>query len=691
MKQFGYFPEFPPMDHKARPSVCIVTAELVGLFKNGGIGTSMTGLAQCLAKAGFPVTILYSGAHLLSEQEKRHWLGKFATIGITLEWLNIATAPSLAGPVAAQNFGTPFRVWQHLNDRKFDIIQFNDCLGDGYICLAMARLGLAFKNSRLLVALHSPSQWVYEINRTPPHTPLMSAFNYAERVSTQCADMLWSPSHYLLNWVSNAGFDLPNAHYVQQYAIPYRSIANPTPDNDAVSRIPDELVFFGRLEERKGLRLFCSALNRLNELLSQKGVKVTFMGKLANVADQTASAFLNGQSAAWQFPWQIKSDLDQSEAISYLQNGRTLAVMASPADNSPCTVYEALDERLTFLAARTGGIPELIYPQDRDTVLFEYNVGALCDKIEQVLERGIAPARPAQSQAECRERWIGAFAAMTNLCAPRPQDLEPARTWTALVDHYHDDDLATTITSLKQFEGIEQIIVLNHSPNFIDEIGLNNDIQIVNLTAEGCRDLIAQMNLSGNEAVVMLRAGTRIRPECLRVAEGALRHRDVDGLLPMGLSCKGELLIPLGGSPSFAFWHGVDLGGGVIVKADRLLPLITSTMLAPELPYCNLADVSVSQGLTLLPLAEILLQQPNAQQFLPAPPLVQERLLAYSTISSVEHYYVSAQSAKPKSDHVNEIRRLYNRLLRSRHGWLVSRLRQKMPLRLIKLLTGQSH
>ena len=39
--------------------------------------------------------------------------------------------------------------------------------------------------------------------------------------------------------------------------------------------------------------------------------------------------------------------------------GDTLAVMPSPIDNSPCTIYEALSWGLPFLAARTGGVPEV--------------------------------------------------------------------------------------------------------------------------------------------------------------------------------------------------------------------------------------------------------------------------------------------------------------------------------------------
>ena len=60
------------------PSICVITNELVGPFKNGGIGTSMTGFAECMVKAGFAVTVLYTGGQFLSVSARDHWRGKYA-------------------------------------------------------------------------------------------------------------------------------------------------------------------------------------------------------------------------------------------------------------------------------------------------------------------------------------------------------------------------------------------------------------------------------------------------------------------------------------------------------------------------------------------------------------------------------------------------------------------------------------
>jgi len=46
---------------------------------------------------------------------------------------------------------------------------------------------------------------------------------------------------------------------------------------------PTEIVFFGRIEERKGIRVFCNALQQLNDFLADRNITVTFLGKSGKV------------------------------------------------------------------------------------------------------------------------------------------------------------------------------------------------------------------------------------------------------------------------------------------------------------------------------------------------------------------------------------------------------------------------
>lgn len=690
------FPAFPARERSAGatlPSVCIVTNELVGLFKNGGIGTSMTGLAQCLARAGFPVTVLYSASHRMAEDDRARWAAEYGAIGIRLEWLDPTIEAQLVGPVADLSFTAPMRVWLHLRDRQFDIIQFNDCLGDGYLCLAMARMGLAFRNTHLLVGLHSPSQWIFEINRTSPGWLATSAYNYAERLSVACADLLWSPSHYLLDWAVSADFEIADAHYVQQYALPAGAEKTvPKADAPAPGRIR-EIVFFGRLEERKGLRLFCAALGQIGSVLQQNGVKVTFLGKIAHIAGQPADSFIKDQSRAWGFDWQIKADLGQREAIGHLKSGQTLAVMASPADNSPCTVYEALDEGLCFIAARTGGIPELIDAQDRDRVLFDYDAGALATKLIESLTYGCAPARAANSQDACRARWTDAFATLPELVGTRPALETGQHRWLVLIDHHQDDDLASTMASVDALDRVRGVIILNHAPSPCAVHPSRIAVAALDLVEQSCGLLPELMDLADDERVLLIRSGSAIRPEGFAMAAAALQAEGVDGVLPAGLTDEGKLLVPLGGSPSFAFWQGVDFGGGMAVKADRLKPLLDPQWFAPESPYCNIADIAVSQGLKLWPMPEPLLSHSGRHSLAATSLPVPERVLRYSTVSDIERYYIQAQSLAMRTQKSGispstVARAIYRRLASGRAAGPTNWVRSKLPSALVKRIAG---
>src|SRR5438552_505568 len=100
-----------------RPSVCIVTSEVIGPFKNGGIGTAMTGLAELLAAEGLRVTVLYTGGIWSPGVPLRGWRARYAELGIELTALTIDDLQPLAGPVKDCGFGVAWLVYRWLAGR----------------------------------------------------------------------------------------------------------------------------------------------------------------------------------------------------------------------------------------------------------------------------------------------------------------------------------------------------------------------------------------------------------------------------------------------------------------------------------------------------------------------------------------------------------------------------------------------
>src|SRR5208283_4567830 len=86
--------------------------------------------------------------------------------------------------------------------------------------------------------------------------------DYMERQSVALADVCIGASEYILRWTEQEGWNLPEQTYIQPNIMTGSSVANTARKNMPQGAI-EEIVFFGRLEERKGLFLFCDAIERI--------------------------------------------------------------------------------------------------------------------------------------------------------------------------------------------------------------------------------------------------------------------------------------------------------------------------------------------------------------------------------------------------------------------------------------------
>jgi glycosyltransferase involved in cell wall biosynthesis len=212
------------------------------------------------------------------------------------------------------------------------------------------------------VGLHGPNKWAKEEGNQEAINHVGDLeMDFMERRSVGMADHVVSPSRYLLGWMARQGWP-PNARAaVQPNVLPLadRRAASlgPRPEGPAAAVDVSELVFFARLETRKGVITFCDAIERLlrgesgeASLTTQDAVlarlkQVTFLGRGAMVHGKFGVHYVQERAQRWPVPWKIIARMGPVEAKAYLREGPRLAVMPSRIENRCDPELETLNPK----------------------------------------------------------------------------------------------------------------------------------------------------------------------------------------------------------------------------------------------------------------------------------------------------------------------------------------------------------
>jgi glycosyltransferase involved in cell wall biosynthesis len=376
--------------------VCVVS--FLGMANSGGVGTASNALIKQLVSDRHRVTLLHTlvedGQPYCGEETGwRQWVDTLAAQGIALEFI-----PHQGS--AREWLQKSWLVKEFIGKHDFDVVYFNDWHGSGYYSLLAKRVGLAPFSAQLhCVITHASKQWVCASNDEYVYQPSDIEQMGLERRSVEWADVVIGPSRYLLGEYKNYGWRLPARTYHQHYPLIQASIEA---SDEKPIRI-DELVFFGRLEVRKGLWLFCEALDRLAERL--RGTTVTFLGPTIYANGISSEMQILNRSAKWPFRVRMLTDFSTEQAIRYLKQGNRLAVMPSLADNSPCVVYECMAAGVPFVTTFGSGTHELIDRRCWPDMMAEPTADALTERLAQILDRGVKLARPSFEPRESLKTW----------------------------------------------------------------------------------------------------------------------------------------------------------------------------------------------------------------------------------------------------------------------------------------------
>jgi len=342
-----------------------------------------------------------------------------------------------------------------LNNRVYDQIHFQEWQANGFCAMQARRTTGAYPDTLLTVCLHSSSEWQRQGMRRFPDNPLEdSILDYCERYSVAHADIALFPSRHMLDWCVQNDWMLPAENLV----IPYH-IDSKAKESHRIGKV-EELVFFGRLETRKGLEIFVKALEDVSR--THPIPRITFMGKIGDTSEGKADDYLAKHLVPAGIAYSVVTDKSAPQCMAiFEQSPATAVVIPSLVDNLPYTVYECIAHGIPLIAARTGGIPEMVGNDDH---LFDPTAKSLAERLRHVLDNGLSALPKSNLPEEARRHWqrLRHYLPKRNFTPQRPARFVHASDITICIAHYnYGDYLPELLESLERqtVDGFSVVVV----------------------------------------------------------------------------------------------------------------------------------------------------------------------------------------------------------------------------------------
>lgn len=324
----------------SRMYICLVSREYPTEDHTGGIATYTEKTAQALARLGHQVTVI---------TESRADASSGVVEGVTLI--------RLAAPQTHPRFATRARaVAQAIRQLKIapDIVQVCEYRAEGFWYSFLPR-----QHTKLVTRLATPTSLVERLNRheqgTRARTRVLDQF---ERLQTRRSDGILSPTDALADLVCQQ-WHIPRHRVTTirtgvDFARRYSSSATPLPTE---LRGKAYMLYFGRLEERKGIHILAQALPRV--LAAYPHVHAVFAGNVQSYQGQSLQAYIEQYNEEYRDRLHFFPRLAQPQLYPLLKHA-LFAVLPSLWENLANTCLEALDMGKPVVATLGCGFGEVI-------------------------------------------------------------------------------------------------------------------------------------------------------------------------------------------------------------------------------------------------------------------------------------------------------------------------------------------
>ena len=424
--------------------VALVTHEVQTVLggRAGGVAAFVTHFARLLRNAGEDVTLILTRQEVFPVLVDQPWRERYAEWGIHLiELHSVERKPENwceAWPAALSEQLTPYL-------DRFDIAYFQDWANVAFHPARLKRLGRAFKNGGdpnqtpvLVTVLHGPSAWGRVGNQRYPEIPGDSQLEYVERYAAQHSDLVVTPSRYLMHWAEANGWRWPSRPHI--LGLPYLRHADS--DRKSPRQPTTRLVFFGRMETRKGVNLFVAGLQMLQRVNPQALQALSSIVFLGEEQEKGTFARVTGELAGLAIPLEHLGTMDSVRANQYLTQhaSDSLVVIPSPAENFPYAVIEASSiPGINLICSNGGGVPEVLGSDNADHMFDPYPLGFAKKLEERLLEPGRGFTLKAYDADAANARWLQFHRDACKTSRPRPRTL-PAASVDVCIPYYNKAD-----------------------------------------------------------------------------------------------------------------------------------------------------------------------------------------------------------------------------------------------------------
>lgn len=371
----------------------LVSSEYEGYYKNGGIGTYYHALSRRLDADGWHVILILCATEDRFQGKSK--IPSLKQVFSVIEVEEILTLQPIHQAILAeaksdyydyQSFCIFFfiQALSALYPVAPIYAEFAEMCGYGYRTIQAKQVGLIPK-CVTSVTLHSGHEWIYEANEkfTIPYPQYFWQICHYEQNSFENADLSFHPSNFIKNKVKSYGWNVDRAIQLPYFIPPIESNTKIVKFSQLIhskldhNKIP--LIFFGRLEERKGLCTFVQAFKSLEPEVARR-FHLIFLGKVVplqsyELRNLDSQQYLE-QELGISYDYDIFENLFSSEALNLISNLKNAVVcLTSPQDNFPNSALEVGQLPVSIIAADIGGFRETLGLLERTSGVHWFQAG----------------------------------------------------------------------------------------------------------------------------------------------------------------------------------------------------------------------------------------------------------------------------------------------------------------------------